>query len=121
MLAIAAAKLGFAPVLAADHDPLAVEATRENAEANGVEIEVARVDLRTDEVPAAPFVLANLLRPLLLTYAERMTDPPEQLIVSGLLPEEVREIEAAFERHKLRAAQRRDVDGWAATRFARWS
>ena len=36
VLAIAAAKLGFGPVTAVDHDAAALEATRENARANGV-------------------------------------------------------------------------------------
>ena len=36
VLAIAAARLGWAPVLACDSDPAAVEATRENAAVNGV-------------------------------------------------------------------------------------
>jgi ribosomal protein L11 methyltransferase len=121
VLAIAAAKLGFRPVIAVDNDPLAVEATAANAAVNGVELRPGRVDLRTDELPAAPVVVANLLRPLLLTYAERMTQPPEQLIVSGLLPGEVDEVVEAFARHQLRDVQRRTSDDWAAARLARWS
>ena len=63
MLAIAAARLGFDPVLACDSDPAAVEATGENAAANGVPgIAVSRVDLRRDEGPWAPVVVANLVR-----------------------------------------------------------
>ena len=47
VLAIAAARLGCDPVLACDSDPVAVEATRANAAANGVPaIAVARCDLR---------------------------------------------------------------------------
>ena len=37
VLAIAAAKLGFEPVVAVDFDPLSVEATRDNAAVNGVD------------------------------------------------------------------------------------
>jgi ribosomal protein L11 methyltransferase len=40
VLAIAAARLGFAPVVACDIDPNALEATRENAAANGADIAV---------------------------------------------------------------------------------
>ena len=43
VLAVAGAKLGFAPVQAVDHDPVAVETTIANAAANGVEVD-ARVD-----------------------------------------------------------------------------
>src|SRR5581483_10007607 len=40
VLSIAAAKLGFAPVTAVDVDEVALESARENAEANGVEVEI---------------------------------------------------------------------------------
>ena len=44
VLAIAASRLGFAPVLAIDVDPVAVETTRANAAANGVELDARVVD-----------------------------------------------------------------------------
>ena len=47
VLAIAAARLGFAPVLALDNDPLSVERARANARVNAVDIEVERFDLRS--------------------------------------------------------------------------
>ena len=79
VLAIAAAKLGFTPVLALDHEAESVAATRENAAANGVRIDVRRADLRRDELPEAPVVTANLLRPLLVALAGRLRDrPPER-------------------------------------------
>src|SRR4051812_32503689 len=59
VLAIAAAKLGWAPVLAVDHEAASVEATRDNAGTNGVEVEARRWDLRTEAVPSAPVLLAN--------------------------------------------------------------
>jgi ribosomal protein L11 methyltransferase len=114
VLAIAAAKLGFDSVLAVDHDPLAVDATRANAEVNGVTLAVERCDLRHDPLPAAPTVLANLLRPLLLEYAQRMTEPPRALIASGLLTHEAEEIAAAFAPHGLTEAARRERGEWAA-------
>jgi ribosomal protein L11 methyltransferase len=115
VLAIAAARLGFAPVTALDHDPLAVQATADNARANGVELEVLRSDLRADPLPAAPTVLANLLRPLLLELADRLPDPPPHtLIVSGLLAGEADEIAAAFAARGLRERDRRVEGEWAA-------
>src|SRR5205809_956334 len=72
VLAIAAAKLGFSPVAGLDHEREAVAATRANAAVNGVAVDARRWDLRTDPVPAAPVMLANLVRSLLLTLAERM-------------------------------------------------
>lgn len=115
VLAIAAAKLGYGPVAAVDYDPLSVDATRENAVVNDVELDVSRGDLRTDAMPVAPIVLANLLRPLLLEYADKLTDPPRALIASGLLVHEADEIAAAFERrHGLRERDRRELGEWAA-------
>lgn len=49
ILAIAAARLGASEVIATDVDPLAVEATRENIAANGVEA-VVHVELEPGEV-----------------------------------------------------------------------
>jgi ribosomal protein L11 methyltransferase len=112
ILAIAAAKLGWAPVLACDHDPASVEATLAGAVANGVSLEVSRRDLRREPGPYAPTVLANLVRPLLLDVARVMTDPPRRLIASGLLPGEVDEVVAAFA--ELREIRRVVEDGWAA-------
>lgn len=119
VLAIAAAKLGFAPVSAVDFDPLSVEATAANAAVNNVVLDVARCDLRNDPVPAAPTVLANLLRPLLLDYARVLAtadgpEPPHTLIASGLLTHEADEIAAAFAAHGLREQDRRERGEWAA-------
>lgn len=95
VLAIAAAKLGFAPVVAVDNELAAVEATRENAAANGVQLErVERLDVRAAPPPVARTVAANLVRPLLLELAGRVE--AESLIVSGLLEAEADEVAAAF-------------------------
>ena len=115
VLAIAAAKLGYAPVSALDHERESVEAARANARANGVEIAVAERDLTSDELPHAPTIVANLLRPLLLELAQRMTAPPRLLIASGLLREQADEVALAQrvsggERER---ARREDGD-WAA-------
>jgi ribosomal protein L11 methyltransferase len=124
VLAIAAAKLGFEPVIAADHDPLGVEATAANAAVNGVALDVRRADLRADPIPAAPTVLANLLRPLLLDYAAalgtgRAPEPPRALIASGLLAHEADEVAAAFAPHGLRERTRRERGEWAALLLSR--
>ena len=120
VLAIAAARLGFAPVLACDWEAASVDATRENALVNGVpEIAVERVDLRRAPGPWAPTVVANLVRPLLLDVAAVMERPPDTLVVSGLLREEADEVVAAFGRHGLREAERRSGGEWTAVRLDR--
>lgn len=124
VLAIAAAGLGFAPVLGLDNERESVEAARENAAVNGATIEVRRFELRTQalpwldgsDTPDAPIVvLANLLRPLLLEVASTMTVVPAHLIASGLLREELDEVVGVFaERLELRERERRASGEWAA-------
>jgi ribosomal protein L11 methyltransferase len=119
ILSVAAAKLGFAPVLACDHEREAVEATVAAAAANDVLVQASRCDLRRAPGPWAPTVLANLVRPLLLEIAALMVRPPERLIASGLETGEVDEVVAAFQRHGLTAEGRRDGDGWSAILLGR--
>jgi len=114
VLAIAAAKLGFAPVRGCDFEAAAIAAAAENAAANGVALELARVDLRREPAPWAPTVTANLARGLLLEVAARLETPPQRLIVSGLLCEEADEVARAFAAHGLRERSRRCAQEWAA-------
>ncbi len=123
VLAIAAARLGFSPVAAVDFDPLAVAATASNAAVNGVAIKVGRHDLRADPVVVAPVVAANLLRPLLLTWAKRLAADapalPDRVIASGLLLGEADEIAGAFGALGLRESDRRESGDWAALLLSR--
>ena len=85
VLAIAAAKLGFGPIVACDHEPAALEAAGANARANGVELELRRANLRRQPPPPAPTVVANLTAPILREISRRLERAPERLICSGLL------------------------------------
>jgi ribosomal protein L11 methyltransferase len=118
VLAIAAAKLGFAPIVAIDNELAAVEATRENARRNGVTLDrVERLDLRREPIPVAPVTVANLVRPLLLEVAALMPERPETLIVSGLLGGEEDEAAAAFA--PLRERRRLRLQEWSALLLTR--
>ena len=124
VLAIAAARLGFAPVLGLDHERESVEAARANAAVNDVNIEVRHFDLRTqalpwldqvDRPPGAVVIVANLLRPLLLELASTMPHAPAHLLAGGLLGEEVEEVTRAFaDRLSLRTREQRHGGEWAA-------
>jgi ribosomal protein L11 methyltransferase len=102
VLGIAAARLGWAPVLGLDFDSLAVEATIENARVNRVasKVRAARFDLRVSPVPAAPLVLANLLAPLLLSWCAQLAGGtalrPAWVIAGGILVREADPIADAF-------------------------
>jgi ribosomal protein L11 methyltransferase len=124
VLAIAARRLGFGPVLALDHDRLSVDAVGINAASNQTDIEVRRWDLRAEPLPwlGAPdapqgsvVVLANLLCPLLLELASKLDRAPAQLIAGGLLRPQVDAVVRAFGEHSGMREHARAADGeWAA-------
>ena len=70
VLAIAAARLGFAPVIAVELDPAAAHVARRNAARNGVDVDVAVGDVKMN-APIAPTVIANLTLPLLIGVLPR--------------------------------------------------
>jgi ribosomal protein L11 methyltransferase len=121
VLAIAAARLRWAPVLALDNDPASLAAARTNARVNGVSVEVRQHDLRTDPVEVAPTVAANLLGPLLLAWAERLAEAPQlprRVIASGLLAAEADRVVEAFAARGLQERERRRAGEWAAVLLA---
>jgi ribosomal protein L11 methyltransferase len=118
VLAIAAAKLGFDPVIACDHEVAALEAAGENAQANGVELDLDRRNLRAEPPPGAPVATANLTAPVLREIAVRLADPPSPLICSGLLLREADDIVAAFGERGLAERRRLEDGDWAAVLLA---
>jgi len=106
VLSIAAAKLGFAPVLALDSDEHAVEATRANVLANGVEVDVSVGDALTADLPETEIALANITRPTLEAVAPRVRS--RLLVGSGYLPTEA--VDLTPYRHVRRITR----DSWAA-------
>jgi ribosomal protein L11 methyltransferase len=109
VLAVAAARLGWAPVTAIDLDGAALVAA--NAAANGVRVEALEGDV-TRSAPWADTVVANLTLPLLRAAAAATARPPRLLLASGILAGEVDALLEAWP--LLRPAQRRERDGWAA-------
>lgn len=63
-------------------------------------------------MPAAPTIVANLLRPLLL--ALRLAEPPRTLVAGGLLAHEGDEVAGAMAAHGLRETRRLEEGGWIA-------
>jgi ribosomal protein L11 methyltransferase len=106
VLSIAAAKLGFAPVIALDSDEAAVEATRANAKANDVEVQASFADILAAELPRTDVAVANITRPTLEAIAPAVRS--RRLIGSGYLPTDGTEL-VGF-RHVRRVTR----DSWAA-------
>ena len=111
VLSIAAAKLGYQPVNALDLDDAAVAATRTNAEANRVELTVARRDVLSDPLPLAHLALANIASEPLSEVAGRIE--AAELVASGYLVSEEPELGG------WKLEERKELQGWAADRFSR--
>jgi ribosomal protein L11 methyltransferase len=106
VLAIAAAKLGFAPVRALDSDEHAVASTRANARANGVDVDAALADALAADLPQTDIAVANITRPTLEALAPRLGS---RLVVgSGYLPTDSEDLPG--HRHLRRVTR----DSWAA-------
>jgi len=118
VLAIAAAKLGWEPVSGCDHEEAAIEAAAANAEANGVEVALERINLREATPLAASTVTANLTAPLLLPLADRIAGGeigrPETMVVSGLLSSESERVRDAFAEAGLRTETAVPIGEWVA-------
>jgi ribosomal protein L11 methyltransferase len=114
VLAIAAAKLGWGPIRAYDHEPGAIEAAAANAAANEVGIRLERMNLRERLPELAPTVVANMTSPILGAVAAQIAEPPQTLVCSGLLPHELDSTAATFAAAGLREFERRIEGDWAA-------
>ena len=143
ILSIAAAKLGFSPVAGFDIDEDAVNASRENAALNGVSvdyrlfalgkgavtldesIEAAKGvypdlalqgrDVGSVAAPFAPadFVVANILGPLLIAFADEIAGYAKKtLIVSGILNELYPEVRGAFAALGFSEVSRKTIGEW---------
>ena len=143
ILSIAAAKLGFSPVAGFDIDEDAVNASRENAAMNGVSvdyrlfalgkgavtldesIEAAKGvypdlalqgrDVGSSAAPFAPadFVVANILGPLLIAFADEIAGYAKKtLIVSGILNELYPEVRGAFAALGFSEVSRKTIGEW---------
>jgi ribosomal protein L11 methyltransferase len=106
VLSIAAAKLGFAPVVAVDFDPQAVEATIHNAEANAVVIEALLADALVDPLPGADAAVVNVALDVDRPVAGRLACA--RLVTSGYLASESPDLPG------YRREARREAEGWAA-------
>ncbi len=116
VLAIAAAKLGWGPVHAYDHEQLSVEATEANAGINQVSIEVTRLNFREGLPSLATTTVANLTAPILLIVADQLSagNLPRTLICSGLLVEEQDLVSEAFEATGMSEVSRAQDGDWAS-------
>ncbi len=125
ILAIAAAKLGYAPVVAMDFDAEAVRVARENARRNRVQArvrigrgDITRIALR--EGRKYDFICANLISNLLLAEKAGIVGRLRAggtLVLAGILKGEFGQIRKAYEGAGLRLAHGRTEGEWRSGSF----
>ncbi len=111
VLAIAAAKLGFAPVVGIDDDETAIAAAGANADANGVVVELRQADALVDDLPRVDVVVANVTGAAAEAVASRVDCGT--LITSGYLESD------QFDPPRFDHSERVSAEGWAADVYVR--
>ena len=109
ILAIAAAKLGAMRVDAVDLDPEALETTRANALANGVELKIAA----PEQLPPSVYdlVVSNILAAPLVVLAPLLARHGARIALSGILEKQADEVARAYQ--PWFALERSgEIDGW---------
>ncbi|MGH2581729.1 MAG: 50S ribosomal protein L11 methyltransferase [Anaerolineales bacterium] len=121
ILAIAAAKLGAAPVVAVDIDAQALENARHNAGLNDVQIEIGQgsvAELLEGEFSLrhADIVVANILAPVLSRLLDKglaqLLKPGGSLILSGILAEQEGSVLQAVEAANLHVLDKVQIEDW---------
>jgi ribosomal protein L11 methyltransferase len=125
ILAIAAVKLGYAPVHAFDLDSEAVRVARANARANGVQakLRISRGDVA--KLPIRParqydLICANLISPLLIAERRRMVSrlrPDGTLVLAGILKSEFPRVQRFFAELGLKLAATNARNEWRSGSF----
>jgi ribosomal protein L11 methyltransferase len=108
VLSVAAAKLGFQPVIGIDLDEAAIEATLANATVNGVDdgLTAHRADAFAEALPTTDVAIANVSFEVVERLLPRLA--AGRAVTSGYLERDVPRIEG------WRHVARRERDGWAA-------
>lgn len=122
ILAIAAAKFGAGDILAVDNDAIAVEATEENKTVNGVGDQITSEVGSLDTVVASgrqfDLLAANLIARVILAMSEngleQVVRPGGIAVFSGIIQEQVPEIEVALRKTGLEPYHHRVMGDWVA-------
>ena len=122
VLSIAAGRLGATEILATDIDPIAVEATVENCQRNGlahlVHARAGSLPARDERPGGWPVIVANILAEVIVFLLdEGMADllaADGVLIMSGIIEPRAVDVLAALERHQMRLVERVEEGDWVA-------
>jgi ribosomal protein L11 methyltransferase len=106
VLSVAAAKLGFEPVIGIDLDDAAIESTLANAAVNGATVTAFRADGLADALPTTDVAVANVSLDVVERLLPRLA--ASRAVTSGYLERDEPHVEG------WRHISRRERDGWAA-------
>lgn len=116
ILAIAASLLGFSDVRGFDVDQEAVDASVRNAGENGAKVDFFRFALGTGKSAAlksADTVVANILGPLLIRFADEISPVAKKnLVVSGILDTLYEDVLAEYVRRGFKEVSRKTLGEW---------
>ena len=116
VLAITALLLGAEGALGVDTDPQALVASRNNADRNGITTQQLRLSLPEKASAEADLVVANILAAPLCDLADtlcRSLSSGGELLLSGILSEQVPDLVAAYAGHVALSVQA-EQEGWVA-------
>jgi ribosomal protein L11 methyltransferase len=127
ILALAAAKLGYRPVLAFDIDPVAVKVARQNARLNQVArlVRIQRQDLARLPLEGAErydVICANLTGNVLVEHAARIINSLKAngiLVLAGILTGQFPDVQSVYEQAGLRLLASRIEKEWQSATFVR--
>jgi ribosomal protein L11 methyltransferase len=120
VLAIAAAKLGWAPVSGLDREGPAIEEARRNAQRNGVTADFAHADVvAAAELPVRELLMANAPPPVHQRIAAAVTPQVRHVIVSGIVEGEMESVRELYDRVGLVPQEGMAADTWIAIRLGR--
>jgi ribosomal protein L11 methyltransferase len=111
VVAVAAARLGFAPVRAVDLDEVAVDVAAATAHLNDVAVAVSRADVLRDPLPPGDVVVANIELPVVEQLLERLD--ARHAVTSGYFASE-RPTASGWT-----PVDRVELEGWAADVLAK--
>jgi ribosomal protein L11 methyltransferase len=126
ILAIASARLGYAPVDAFDFDPESLRVASANARRNRVSKKIHFVEQDVTKLsqngPKYSVICANLISNLLISARDRILTRLAQggvVVVAGILKAEFPMVQRAYENAGLRLVASRIQNEWRSASFAR--
>jgi ribosomal protein L11 methyltransferase len=117
ILAVASARLGASPVVAIDIDPVAIRAARENAERNGVALDVRGGTLDQVEPDECDVIIANIIASVIIAILPEVATRLKKggkFLASGIIAEKKQAVVDAITQTWLLPLEIREEGGWVA-------